>query len=442
MIKEFQKFITDNNLFSDDDTILLAVSGGIDSMVMCHLFKESGYKFAIAHCNFHLREEESNRDAEFVTKYAKENKIKLHKIDFDTYGYMHKNNKSLEMAARELRYNWFYSLLDEFNYAFVATGHHADDSIETFFINLIRGTGIAGLHGILEKVNRVIHPLLFTNRDEIKEYREQNNISFVEDSTNNENKYTRNRIRNQLIPLLKDISPSINRTILKEIERFKETEKIFRSIIDREKSNLIEREEGYIKISIEKLKKLEPINIYLYEILSEFDFNESSISSIKEAFDETSGKQFFSETHRLIKDRHYLLIAPIKKEGLVEEYSIQEEQTKLINPINIQIETLKDLSFIKIPKEKNIAMFDLDKLSFPLTLRKWRNGDAFFPYGMKTEKKISDFYRDLKYSLIDKETQWLLCSEGNIIWVVGQRIDERYKITNKTKNIYKLELDE
>lgn len=441
MVKQFKKYIEENNLFNSDDIILLAVSGGIDSMVLCDLFLKSGYKFSIAHCNFHLRGEESNRDECFVTEYAIKNNIKLHKKDFDTYGYMKDNGKSLEMSARELRYNWFYELLEEYNYSFIATGHHVDDSIETVLINLLRGTGIAGLHGILQKVNNIIHPLLFTDRKGITEYQKANKLEFVEDSTNATTQYTRNKIRHELIPLMKEISPNFQRTIIKEIDRFRETEEVFRFLIDKAKKELVEIENSHIKISIQKIKVLKPQNIYLYELLCEYGFNESTINSIQEALDENSGKQFYSETHRLIKDREYLIIAENKQDS-VQEYHINQEQTSITLPIKLQIEILKDLSFVKIPKVKEIAMLDADKLIFPLVLRKWDKGDSFFPYGMKAEKKISDYYINLKYSIIDKENQWLLCSGKDIVWVVGQRIDDRYKITDKTKTIYRIEVDE
>ncbi|MFA7081073.1 MAG: tRNA lysidine(34) synthetase TilS [Bacteroidales bacterium] len=441
MVKEFQSFVENNNLFEKDEVILLAISGGVDSMALCDLFQKSNYKFVVAHCNFHLRGDESNRDENFVVNYCKKHNLKLHLKDFDTYGYMEENGKSLEMAARELRYDWFYELLEENNYAYIATGHHGDDSIETFFINLLRGTGIAGLHGILQKVNRVIHPLLFTNRNSILRYQKLNNLEFVEDSTNATVQYTRNKIRHELIPLFKEISPNFQKTILKEIDIFKETEEVFRTLINKAKEEIIEIEHNIIKIPIGKIKTLKPINIYMFELLTEYNFNPSTINSIKDSLDETSGKQFFSETHRLVKDREYLLITENVRDSNAE-YKIEEGQTSLKVPINLQIEVLRDLNFIHIPKTKDIAMFDEGKLQYPLILRKWKNGDSFHPYGLHGEKKISTFYKDLKYSIIDKENQWLLCSGDDIVWVVGQRIDERYKITDKTKTIYRLELDE
>lgn len=440
MVNRFIQYVKEHNLFENNQTILLAVSGGIDSMILCDLFLKSNFKFAIAHCNFHLRGEESNRDERFVREYAQKNNIKIHVKDFDTYSYMKEKGKSMQVSAREMRYSWFNELLKEEGYSYIATGHHIDDSIETFFMNILRGTGIAGLHGILQKVNLVIHPLLFTGRAEIVNYQKENKLEFVEDSSNATTKYTRNKIRHELIPLVKEIAPNFDKIISKEIERFRETEVVFRSVINDAKTKLLEIENQTIKISIEKLKSYVPQKIFMYEILSDFGFNEATINSIEDALLETSGKQFYSETHRLVKDRDYLLIVKNKPQNL-NQYLIEESQTSVYSPIILHMEILKDLQYVKIPKNKEVAMLDYDKLTFPLILRKWKKGDSFFPYGLQGEKKISEFYKNLKYSILDKENQWLLCSENDIIWVVGQRIDDRYKITKSTKTIYKIELD-
>ncbi|MFA6824467.1 MAG: tRNA lysidine(34) synthetase TilS [Bacteroidales bacterium] len=440
MVNRFIQYVKEHNLFENNQTILLAVSGGIDSMILCDLFLKSNFKFAIAHCNFHLRGEESNRDERFVREYAQKNNIKIHVKDFDTYSYMKEKGKSMQVSAREMRYSWFNELLKEEGYSYIATGHHIDDSIETFFMNILRGTGIAGLHGILQKVNLVIHPLLFTGRAEIVNYQKENKLEFVEDSSNATTKYTRNKIRHELIPLVKEIAPNFDKIISKEIERFRETEVVFRSVINDAKTKLLEIENQTIKISIEKLKSYVPQKIFMYEILSDFGFNEATINSIEDALLETSGKQFYSETHRLVKDRDYLLIVKNKPQNL-NQYLIEESQTSVYSPIILHMEILKDLQYVKIPKNKEVAMLDYDKLSYPLILRKWKKGDSFFPYGLQGEKKISEFYKNLKYSILDKENQWLLCSENDIIWVVGQRIDDRYKITKSTKTIYKIELD-
>lgn len=442
MLERFNKYIIEKKLFEEDETIILAVSGGVDSMVLCDLFLRSGFKFVIGHCNFQLREEESKRDEDFVVRYAKEKNILLHKETFDTYAYMKENGVSLQMAARELRYQWFEDLIEEHGYAYLATGHHGDDSVETFLINIIRGTGIAGLHGIQNKINNIIHPLLFTTREEIDKYAKENDIKFVEDSTNKSTKYTRNKLRHEVIPLIMEISPNFQRTVLKEIERFRETEEVFRKVINDAKEEIFEVEKDRINISIEKLKNLKPQNIYMYELLSEYNFNESTIKSIQDSlYDTSSGKQFFSETHRMIKDREYLILTENKKAN-DSEYIILEDQTYIKSPIELDFELLEDLRFVKIPKAKEIAMLDADKLEFPLKLRKWKRGDFFYPYGMKGEKKIAEFYKNLKYSLLDKELQWLLCSGEDIVWVVGQRIDDRYKITKDTKTIYRIEVSE
>ncbi|MDY4790387.1 MAG: tRNA lysidine(34) synthetase TilS [Bacteroidales bacterium] len=440
MVNRFIQYVKEHNLFENNQTILLAVSGGIDSMILCDLFLKSNFKFAIAHCNFHLRGEESNRDERFVREYAQKNNIKIHVKDFDTYSYMKEKGKSMQVSAREMRYSWFNELLKEEGYSYIATGHHIDDSIETFFMNILRGTGIAGLHGILQKVNLVIHPLLFTGRAEIVNYQKENKLEFVEDSSNATTKYTRNKIRHELIPLVKEIAPNFDKIISKEIERFRETEVVFRSVINDAKTKLLEIENQTIKISIEKLKSYVPQKIFMYEILNDFGFNEATINSIEDALLETSGKQFYSETHRLVKDRDYLLIVKNEPQNL-NQYLIEESQTSVYSPIILHMEILKDLQYVKIPKNKEVAMLDYDKLSYPLILRKWKKGDSFFPYGLQGEKKISEFYKNLKYSILDKENQWLLCSENDIIWVVGQRIDDRYKITKSTKTIYKIELD-
>lgn len=440
--KEFEAFVNEQRLFSKNDRILLALSGGVDSVVLAELLLELGYTFSVAHCNFHLRAEESNRDADFVIKWAERNGVELFVQDFDTYGYMQEKGISLEMAARELRYSWFENIMQENQFDYLLTAHHADDSAETFFINLLRGTGIAGLHGILPKNGNIIRPLLFATRKSILDYAELKNIQFVEDSTNSETKFLRNKIRHRVIPMLKEISPDFDSIIRKNIERLRDTETIFRSAIEKVKDEIIIREKENIKISIAELQRLHPIGIYLYEILSDYGFNESVVNNVSMVLDAESGKRFYSKTHCLLKDREYLLIYPIDKDEKETNYSIDVEITSIIEPFKAKIEVLKELNFISVPKKANVAMLDMDLLNFPLELRHWKQGDSFVPFGMKKKKKLSDFFTANKYSLLDKERQWLLCSGNEIVWVVGKRIDDRFKISNSTKSVLKIEINE
>lgn len=440
--KEFEAFVNEQRLFSKNDRILLALSGGVDSVVLAELLLELGYTFSAAHCNFHLRAEESNRDADFVIKWAERNGVELFVQDFDTYGYMQEKGISLEMAARELRYSWFENIMQENQIDYLLTAHHADDSAETFFINLLRGTGIAGLHGILPKNGNIIRPLLFATRKSILDYAESRNIQFVEDSTNSETKFLRNKIRHRVIPVLKEISPDFDSIIRKNIERLRDTETIFRSAIEKVKDEIIIREKENIKISIAELQRLHPIGIYLYEILSDYGFNESVVNNVSMVLDAESGKRFYSKTHCLLKDREYLLIYPIDKDEKETNYSIDVEITSIIEPFKAKIEVLKELNFISVPKKANVAMLDMDLLNFPLELRHWKQGDSFVPFGMKKKKKLSDFFTANKYSLLDKERQWLLCSGNEIVWVVGKRIDDRFKISNSTQSVLKIEINE
>lgn len=440
MQEKFEAFVREQKLFDKNDRVLVALSGGVDSVVLATLMLRSGYTFSVAHCNFHLRGEESNRDERFVRSWAEKNKIKLFVSEFDTYEYMQQKGISLEMAARELRYSMFKNLMTSQGFSLLATAHHADDSAETFFINLLRGTGIAGLHGILPKHDNIVRPLLFATRKDIFDFAKANNIPFVEDSTNEDTQFLRNKIRHRLFPLLKDLCPNFNTVIKKDIDRLRETEIVFRSVIERLRADIIEKESNICKINIDRLRKLHPIRILLYELLSEYGFNETDSNNVLASLDKESGKQFFSKTHRLLKDRNYLFITPLNADQHQERYLLNESQNMVNYPMHLIIETLEDLTFVNISKDRNIAMFDKDMLQFPLVLRHWKQGDAFVPFGMRKSKKLSDFFTSEKYSLIDKQQQWLLCSGDDIIWIVGRRTDNRYRISEKTKTILKIEI--
>lgn len=440
MQEKFEAFVREQKLFDKNDRVLVALSGGVDSVVLATLMLRSGYTFSVAHCNFHLRGEESNRDERFVRSWAEKNKIKLFVSEFDTYEYMQQKGISLEMAARELRYSMFNNLMTAQGFSLLATAHHADDSAETFFINLLRGTGIAGLHGILPKHDNIVRPLLFATRKDIFDFAKANNIPFVEDSTNEDTQFLRNKIRHRLFPLLKDLCPNFDTVIKKDIDRLRETEIVFRSVIERLRADIIEKESNICKINIDRLRKLHPIRILLYELLSEYGFNETDSNNVLASLDKESGKQFFSKTHRLLKDRNYLFITPLNADQHQERYLLNESQNMVNEPIHLVLETLEELTFVNISKDRNIAMFDKDMLQFPLVLRHWKQGDAFVPFGMRKSKKLSDFFTSEKYSLIDKQQQWLLCSGDDIIWIVGRRTDNRYRISEKTKTILKIEI--
>ncbi len=454
MLNLFKSYIQQEKLFSSKEKILLTVSGGIDSVLMCELFHLAELKFGIAHCNFQLRGDESDQDEVFVKTLAKKYKVEFHSIKFDTSSFAKKNKLSTQIAARQLRYKWFEEIKEEFKYKYIATAHHQDDSIETFFINIIRGTGISGLHGILPKQGNIIRPMLFTTKEEIKAYAKKNKIKYREDSSNASDKYVRNKIRHLIIPVLKELNPSLEKTITNNIQHLRDVELIYKNDIENKRSKIVKASTKNINetiISIKLLKKLKPITTYLFEFLKPFNFNAATVEEIIVALDAESGKQFFSDTHRLIKDREYLIIEKLKvQSSKTPVQSLKVQSAKFVvrrNQKEIAIDELK-LSFNKSAKTLNfklltlnsLAQLDFGKLEFPLEIRKWQKGDTFYPLGMKGEKKLSDFFIDKKLSINQKENTWLLTSKGKIVWVIGQRMDDRFKITDTTQNIYLVKL--
>jgi tRNA(Ile)-lysidine synthase len=441
MQKAFSSYIQKENLFITSDTILLTVSGGIDSIVMCELFHKANFKFAIAHCNFKLRGKESNGDELFVKQLAKKYDVPFFCKSFNTSAYADKKNSSIQMAARDLRYEWFEEIRKKEKFQYIATAHHQDDSVETFFINLVRGTGISGLHGILPKQGKIIRPLLFTNKNEIEIFAKKNKLKHREDSSNASDKYVRNKLRHQVIPVLKELNPALGNTINETIQRLRDVELIYKNEIENKRKTIVKKEKGNYTISIEQLKKLSLPFIYLYKFLKPYNFNANTVESIIAALSGESGKQFYSDTHRLIKDRNLLIIEKIP--GIRDQelrIEINKDQKELvIEGLQLKFRTLHENPKPKILNPKSECV-DFDKLEFPLEVRKWETGDTFYPLGMKGKKKLSDFFIDKKLSISQKENTWLLTSKGKIVWVIGLRIDERFKITDKTKKIYFAEL--
>lgn len=442
MLDDFHNFIKKENLFEPGDPILLAVSGGLDSTAMIELFHLSHKNFGIAHCNFNLRGEESEKDEQFVRELAVKYRIPVFVTSFLTSDYAKQKGISVQMAARELRYSWFEKIRAQEQYKFIATAHHLDDQIETFFINLLRGAGISGLHGILPKQETIIRPLLFTYRQQLKTFANERKLKFREDSSNKSVKYIRNRIRLRILPLLKEINPEYAHAITETINRVREFEQVGNQVINAKRNQIIKKEKDRYLIEIASLKELSPLRIFAWEFLSPFGFNEVVIDEILACQDHAVGKTFFSPSHRLIKDRMHFIIQPIGKEKKSHVYRIGnfKEKKTIHQPISLSFRKISNQKNLDIPNSKKWASLDYAKLEFPLTLRKWEAGDVFYPFGMNKKKKISHFFIDEKFSLSDKENTWLLCSGRSIIWVVGYRIDQRFRIISRTKEILRVTL--
>lgn len=436
MLQKIKKNIAENNLLAADSVLIVGLSGGADSMALLDVLTHLSYRCVAAHCNFHLRGEESDGDARFVKKWCKENDIEFTSIDFDTRKYAADKKISIEMAARELRYDWFEIVRRQYNADAIAVAHHRDDSVETVLLNLIRGTGINGLTGISPQNGKIVRPLLCVTRAEIENYLHEREIPFRTDSTNNEDIYTRNFIRVNLLPMMRRLNPSVDEAVFRTSENVSEAEKIYRAAIRQDIENVLKNN----RISIEELRKTVSPKSVLFEILSPLGFTPSVIGDVSESFETISGKQFFSPTHRLIKDRDFFLIDKLQEsESEKHIYHIDAKSQETSEPIHLKIE-LKDAP-IFISKSKNILYADADKLSFPLTLRKWQSGDWFVPFGMKGRKKLSDYFSDEKFSLKDKEEVWILLSGEDVVWVVGHRSDNRFKITENTREILQMECE-
>jgi len=429
MKNKVQQFITEKSLFTREDKLILGISGGADSVCLMHVFLELGYSFELAHCNFNLREEESDADEYFVKDLAKEYQLKIHVKQFDTLAYAAENKISTQMAARDLRYAWFEKLRIKSSAKYLAIAHHANDDVETFFINLVRGSGLKGFLGIKEKNNAIVRPLLSVSRLEIEQYLKDRGLVFREDSSNASVKYLRNKIRHELIPLLAQMNPSIQQTVKDEMRILEGVAQIYASKVEEVRKDLTQEKNGIVQLEISALLALNPLHSYLYELLSAYGFY--AVEAISKALQGQSGKQFFSSTHQLVVDRENIFISLLNKEN--EIFEITEKTISLVHPLVINFKVIADKTIIY---DNNIAQLDVDKLKFPLTLRKWKEGDKFMPLGMKKFKKLSDFFIDSKFSIIDKQEQWLLCSGLDIVWVLGCRIDERYKLESNTKKVY------
>ena len=435
MLEEFLKFSQRQKLFTRNQKVLIGVSGGIDSVVLCELFHQANVSFGIAHCNFHLRGGESDADELFVSTLAMKYNAPFFRNDFETESYAQEKGISIQMAARELRYNWFENLRRAKGYDYIAIGNQLNDDIETVIINLTRGTGLRGVTGIPVKNRNVIRPMLFASRTRIAEFAKENEIQWREDSSNQSDKYFRNDIRNNVIPLLKKYNPSLEATFSENIERFNQVQDLLDQQVAKAIDACITRKGNTTELSIEKIKQFKPVKLFLREILLPFSFNANHVENIMTLLEGVPGKQFFSDTHCITIDRNTIFIEPIVNDKLENNTLVNSDSTSIEQPLHLNFEK-RAIEDFELSKDSKIAQLDFDKLEFPLVLRKWQPGDSFYPLGMENRKKLSDFFVDMKLPLNKKQETYVLISGEDIVWIVGHRIDNRYSLTEKTQKVY------
>jgi tRNA(Ile)-lysidine synthase len=437
MLQRFKSMLRQLDLCNPDHRILLAVSGGIDSVVMTHLFKEAGYDCTIAHCNFQLRGEDSNLDETFVRSLAAFLEIPVFVKRFDVAEEMTDKGISMQMAARDLRYHWFEQLLKEQDMDRLATAHNKNDAVETFFLNLSRGSGIRGLKGIPPRRGKIIRPLLFADREQIESYQKSHNIEYREDASNLETKYQRNKIRHDVLPVMEQINPGFMQIMEGNMERIGEVFEIYEAAIQKVRMELFEEKQGKVFIATEKLRRLSPLRTWLYELFSPYGFTRMQCEGLEKIMDAGPGRQSISTSHRLFKDRDQMILVPTESDSF-ERYYLDgpERHSSLPFPMDMDILDIEELQ--SIPDDPMIACLDLDELHFPLIIRRWMHGDYFFPLGMNQIKKLSDFFVDEKVPVPEKEGAWIMASGKKIVWIMGYRIDHRFRITSGTRRILRL----
>ena len=437
MLDQFKTYINRCGIIADGDHLILALSGGIDSMVLADLFMKTKANFVVAHCNFHLRSEESDGDEKFVRDFAEKHGIQCFVKHFETEKYAEENGISIEMAARDLRYAWFEELRQQLGYDKTAVAHHADDQAETFFINLLRGAGLRGLKGMLPQNGVIIRPLLWASRGQIHQYAVENQILWREDHTNAENVYLRNKIRNQLLPAFDELHPEARQGLYKSLEHLASENELYRELLKEKLSKIVAHDDGVQKAKVPELVE-GPISFQLlFEWLRQYNFNTDQCRFIYEAMETGIGNKYYSPTHQLVIGRNELQLSEIKPVD-DEEIQIEMGEEEIVSPIHLRFSQFEKNADFNIDKSSEVAMLDADKIHFPLTLRHWRHGDRFHPLGMNGSKLLSDFFVDQKFTEVQKKNVFLLVSvENQILWVVGHRIDDRFKVTSETKSVYR-----
>jgi tRNA(Ile)-lysidine synthase len=439
LLTGFTSYIEKEQLFTRDQSVLLAVSGGVDSVVMAYLFREAGFIFSIAHCNFQLRGEESLRDEAFAADLAARLQVPFYQIRFDTIAYAESKRVSIQVAARELRYEWLEKARLTAGCSYIATAHHMQDNAETVLMNLCKGTGIAGLHGILPKQGSLIRPLLFTQKEYILTYAELYGIAFVEDSSNITVKYTRNFFRHNVLPVIKTSYPTVVSNIGAGIQRFREAEILYGQALQQHIKRLVEQKGNMFMIPVLKLQKTVPLQTVAWEIFRQYGCSSAQLPAVLELLYSGSGKLVETATHRIIRDRQWLLITPIVDEEAVV-IVIEKDRTNIATANGLlKLKTVDRTAIHTIPTAATTACLDKGTLQYPLLLRKWKQGDYFYPLGMRKKKKLSRFFIDQKLSLPQKEHIWVLESSKRVVWIVGMRIDDRFKITDHTKELLMIE---
>jgi tRNA(Ile)-lysidine synthase len=430
MIQKFTAHINENFPYLKDKKLLIAISGGLDSIVLMNLCNEIKLNISLAHCNFKLRNTESDLDEEFVKKLSQNTYKQIFIKKFDTKSHSKTNKLSTQIAARELRYTWFQELSKEHNFDFILTAHHADDNLETFLINLTRGSGLEGFAGIPEKNENIIRPLLPFSRAEILQYATENQLEWREDSSNATTKYLRNNIRHQVIPILKEINPSLLDSFANTVQYLQDAQQIIDDTIEEISTKIVSEKEGILFFDVSKINQLSNPKAYLYQLLKKYQFTEWN--NVVELLVGQTGKQVFSKSHVLLKDREFLVLSKISSEKTISQnVEILENQAEISIPIFLNFDTYSS----KKNDKKNTILVDKNLLKYPLILRKWQNGDYFYPSGMQGKKKLSKYFKDEKFSLLEKEKTWLLCTaENEIIWVINHRQDRRFLAAEQIKN--------